>query len=228
MKENHVQAATAVLPVEGVIFDMDGTLLESTQADYLAWKWVFADFDYDLSFQDYMPMLGIRSADLLRHKLQLSGDTLQNALTKKMAYFREIVNGNGIHPVPYVELFLQHVRSFPVRIALATSSRKEKMQLLMEKMEWLHFFDAIVTGEEVHHGKPAPDIFLLAAERLGLPPSSCIVFEDAASGVAAAKKAQMKCVAITTTHSAEQLAQADLVVDSYEHADLKDWCRLAQ
>jgi HAD superfamily hydrolase (TIGR01509 family) len=156
----------------------------------------------------------------------LTGDVLQQALHQKMAYFREIVNGNGIRPVPFVESFLQQVRAYPVKIALATSSRREKMQLLIEKMGWHHFFDAIVTGEEVHHGKPAPDIFLQAAERLGLSPAECVVIEDAASGVAAAKNAHMKCVAITTTHSAEQLWQADLVVDSYEHADLKDWCQL--
>jgi haloacid dehalogenase superfamily, subfamily IA, variant 3 with third motif having DD or ED len=226
MKATKPGVFLAGIPYAGVIFDMDGTLIESTEADFLAWKWVFADFGHELSFQDYMPMLGIRSTDLLHYKLHLEGDVLQQALAKKMAYFREIAEGNGIHPVPYVEEFLKQVRSYPIKTALATSSRREKMYLLMEKLGWLHYFDAVVTGEEVHHGKPAPDIFLQAAERLGIAPVDCVVLEDAANGVAAAKHAQMTCIAITTTHSAEQLQQADLVVDSYEHADLRDWCQL--
>jgi HAD superfamily hydrolase (TIGR01509 family) len=203
---------------------MDGTLIESTEADYLAWKMLFADFGYEFSFQEYMPMLGIKSVDVIGSKFQLTGDALQQALNKKMAYFREIVTGNGIRTVPFALAFLQSLKSYPVKIALATSSRREKMKMLMEKVEMMPYFDIIVTGEEVHHGKPAPDIFLQAAEKLGITPDKCVVVEDAANGVAAAKNANMKCIAITTTHEAEQLQKADLVVDSYEKVDFGEWC----
>jgi beta-phosphoglucomutase family hydrolase len=214
-----------VLPYSGVILDMDGTLIESTEADYLAWKWLFADYNQEFSFQEYMPLLGIKSADVLHHKLQLNGEELTQALRSKMNYFREVVEDNGIRAVPFAQSFLRSLKDYPVKVALATSSRREKMQLLMEKVEFLNYFDVIVTGEEVHHGKPAPDIFLQAAQKLGVPPDKCVVIEDATNGVAAAKNAQMKCIAITTTHLAEQLLYADLVVDSFENADFAEWCR---
>lgn len=223
IKEN--APVPVALPYSAVILDMDGTLIESTEADYLAWKWLFADYDQAFTFQEYMPLLGIKSIDVLHHKLQLNGEELHRALRKKMSYFREVVEDNGIRSVPFAQSFLKSLKDFPVKVALATSSRREKMQLLMEKMEFINYFDVIVTGEEVHHGKPAPDIFIQAAEKLGVPPEKCVVIEDAANGVAAAKNAQMKCIAITTTHSAEQLLYADLIVDSFEHADFADWCR---
>ena len=213
------------LPYSAVILDMDGTLVESTEADYLAWKWLFADYNQAFSFQEYIPLLGIKSADVLHHKLQLNGEALHQALHKKMDYFKEVVEDNGIRAVPFAQSFLQSLKDYPVKVALATSSRREKMQLVMEKMEFLHYFDVIVTGEEVHHGKPAPDIFIQAAQKLGISPEKCVVIEDAANGVAAAKNAQMKCIAITTTHSAEQLLYADLVVDSFEKADFAEWCK---
>jgi beta-phosphoglucomutase family hydrolase len=228
MMVNPIEANASVpmaLPYSGVILDMDGTLIESTEADYLAWKWLFADYNQAFTFQEYMPLLGIKSIDVLHHKLQLNGEALHQALHKKMSYFKEVVEDNGIRPVPFAQSFLKSLQDYPVKVALATSSRREKMQLLMEKVEFLNYFDVIVTGEEVHHGKPAPDIFIQAAQKLDIPPDKCVVIEDATNGVAAAKNAHMKCIAITTTHSAEQLLYADLVVDTFEKADFADWCR---
>jgi beta-phosphoglucomutase-like phosphatase (HAD superfamily) len=106
-------------------------------------------------------------------------------------------------------------------MALATSSRKMKMKLVMEKLDFLQYFDAIVTGEEVHHSKPAPDIFLLAAKKLDLSTQDCLVIEDAASGVTAAKSAGMKCIAITTTHKEEDLEHADLIIHSFKEINFE-------
>ena len=217
---------TTVVPFEGVILDMDGTLIESTEADYLAWKRVFADYNIALPFEDYMPMLGMRSVDLVKQKLAHSKDAPETILQRKMDYFKEIAVQKGIKTVPFAMALLQNLKQYPVRIALATSSRREKMKLAMENVGMLSYFDVIVTGDEVHNGKPAPDIFILAAKRLQLPPHKCLVIEDAANGVMAAKSAHMKCIAITTTHEAGRLQQADLVIDSYENVDFKNWCAL--
>lgn len=218
--------ATVDLSCKAVIFDMDGTLIESTEADYLAWKWLFEDYNHSLSFHDYMPMLGIKSVDVIKSRLDLTPEEMNKALQQKMAYFKEVVANNGIRTVPFVNELLKGFKKYPVHMALATSSRKEKMRLLMEKLNLLQYFDVIVTGEEVKRGKPAPDIFLQAAERLQVLPEACVVVEDTVHGVAAAKNANMKCVAIATTHTADLLQQADLVIDTFEKADLKDWCSL--
>jgi beta-phosphoglucomutase family hydrolase len=212
------------MPFKGIIFDMDGTLIASTEADYLAWKKTFADHGKKLTYESYFPLLGVKSADVVRKELKLEGDEVDIALAKKLQYFEDIVATKGIQPIPFAEDLLRSLRHLPVTMALATSSRKMKMKMVMEKLNFLQYFDEVVTGEEVHHSKPAPDIFILAAKKLGLAADECVVIEDAASGVTAAKRAGMKCIAITTTHKEEQLAHADLVIHSFEEIDIEHLC----
>lgn len=207
---------------------MDGTLIASTEADFLAWKRTFADNGKELTYESYFPLLGIKSADVIKKELKLKGDQVDKALADKLFYFREIVETKGINPIPYAEELLKAVRKHPVKTALATSSRRMKMQMVMEKLNFLQYLDQVVTGEEVHNSKPAPDIFLRAAEKLKLAPHECIVIEDAASGVTAAKSAGMKCIAITTTHAKEQLQHADLVIDTFKEINFQHLCDIIQ
>jgi beta-phosphoglucomutase family hydrolase len=215
--------AAVAVPYKGVIFDMDGTLIVSTEADYLAWEKVFYNYGKKLTYEDYQPLLGIKSANVIKDHLGItSEEDVKRILKEKFDFFVEVITANPIKPVFAAEAFLKSLANYPVKVALATSSRKEKMQMILKQLNFLQYFDAIVTGDEVIHSKPAPDIFLKAAERLGLPAKECIVVEDGPIGVAAAKKAKMKCVAITETHTAGKLYEADLVIDSYENADFTD------
>src|SRR3954469_4453858 len=177
-------ADAAELPFKGVIFDMDGTLIVSTEADYLAWEKVFTNYGKTLSYEDYQPILGVRSADVIRKYLGITGEEdVIRILREKFDFFIEVITANPIKPVNAAETFLKSLKNYPVKVALATSSRKEKMQLVLKQLDFLQYFDAVVTGDEVHHGKPAPDIFLKAAERLGLSPEDCFVVEDGPIGV---------------------------------------------
>lgn len=217
---DEVKSNVVNLPFKGVIFDMDGTLIESTQADYLAWQKTFADFGRALSFADYQPLLGIKSADVIKRVLGVvDEDEVKECLATKLKYFREIVSVTPIQPVPGAEKLLQQVKEMPVKMALATSSRSEKMKLVMTSLNFINYFDELVTGEEVVRSKPAPDIFILAAKKLGLDVSECVVIEDAVNGVKAAKAANMKCIAITTTHKEADLFEADAVIDSFDEID---------
>lgn len=210
------------LPFKGVIFDMDGTLLESTEADYQAWKKVFNNYNHELSYEKYVPMLGVKSADVVRNAIGYTNDQdVKRILKEKFDFFVEYVNENPIKAVRFAEHFLQSLSHYPVKVALATSSRKEKMQMVLKQLNFLQYFEVIVTGDEVVNSKPAPDIFLLAAKRLGLDPEDCMVVEDGPIGVAAAKSAGMKCVAITETHEANKLMEADLIIDSYENTSFR-------
>ena len=212
--------ASAELPFKGVIFDMDGTLIVSTEADYLAWEKVFSDYGKKLSYEDYQPLLGIRSANVIKEHLGITGeDDVKRILKEKFDSFVEVITANPIKAVAAAEVFLKSLADYPVKVALATSSRKEKMKLVLEQLNFLQYFDAIVTGEEVENSKPAPDIFLKAAQRLGLSAPECMVIEDGPIGVAAAKNAKMRCVAITETHSAAMLSEADMIIESYLNAD---------
>jgi len=200
---------------------MDGTLIETTEADYLAWKRVFTDYHKELSFEDYFPLIGMKSAIVVQSRLSLDEEETKKALSQKMKYFSEIVTEKGIQVVPYAIKFLKQLKAENLKIALATSSRQEKMNFVLQLTNLTSYFDIIVTGDLVQKSKPAPDIFLKAAEKLQLKPDDCLVVEDAANGVKAAKNAGMKCVAITTTHTEDLLQQADLVINSYEDLDLQ-------
>ena len=222
---NMVEEVNEPFPFKGVIFDMDGTLIESTEADYLAWQRTFADFGRELTFFDYKPLLGIKSADVIRKTLGvIDEDEVKKCLATKLQYFKEIMRTQGIQPVLGAKQLLQQVKNLPGKMALATSSRREKMNMVMTDLKFLDYFDEIVTGEEVINSKPAPDVFLLAAKKLNLNPEDCVVLEDAVSGVSAAKAAGMKCIAITTTHSADLLTEADIVIDSFDKIDFHQLC----
>ena len=196
-----------------VIFDMDGTLVATTELDFLAWQKLFSEYNVHITFEQYFPLLGMKSADMVKHFLKLEGDNAADALFAKMQYFDELVDEKGIELFPNTELILSHLESNNIPLALATSSRQRKMRRIMNDTGLAHFFQIMVTGEEIVHGKPAPDIFLLAAKRLNIDPSSCLVVEDAVNGVIAAKAAGMKCIAVSNTHPHHDLSMADWIID---------------
>jgi len=169
--------------------------------------------------------MGIKSAEVVNEFLPVKNEEeLQTALAKKMMYFQEIIGVNGIYPVAYAEVFLKQIKQYNIPMALATSSRKTKMKLVMEKVGWLSYFDAIITAEDVTNGKPSPDIFIRAAEMLSVLPEDCLVFEDAANGVKAAKNASIKCVALASVQTPDLLYEADLIIPGFKDLDFPDLC----
>jgi len=211
---------------KAVIFDMDGTLVDSIEADFLAWQRLFAFYEIPLTFEDYIPLLGIKSAQVAKEFLPIKNDEeLAIALANKLVYFEEIISEKGILPIPFADVFLKQVKQFNVQVALATSSRKVKMEMVMKKLDLLHFFDVIITAEDVKKGKPEPEIFIKTAKKLCLPREECIVFEDALNGVKAAKNAGMKCVALSSRRTLGLLAEADIVIDGFEDLDFSQICR---
>lgn len=210
---------------KAVIFDMDGTLVDSTSADFLAWQKLFSQYNKELTFSDYFPLLGIKSAQVVKDFLPVKNDEeVQFALTKKLFFFHEIISENGIYPVPFADVFLKRMKQYNIPVALATSSRRAKVEMVMEKLNLLICFDAVVTGGDVKNGKPDPDIFFKAAEKLSVSPEDCIVFEDAANGVRAAKSAGMKCVALASNQTVDTLREADLIIDTFENLTFPNVC----
>jgi beta-phosphoglucomutase family hydrolase len=203
-----------------VIFDMDGTLVATTEADFLAWQKLFYEFGTDLSYEGYFPLLGRKSQDVVEHILGLEGEVAQRAMARKMELFAEIVRVQGIQVMPHAEDFLDTLAGAGIPMALATSSRKRKMQLVMQDTGLGKYFPVMVAGEEVETGKPHPGIFLLAADKLGADPWRCLVLEDTSSGIAAAKSAGMKCIAIVSTHEAKDLGQADHIIRDFSELSL--------
>ena len=201
---------------------MDGTLIDSTESDYIAWKKVFSEYNVNFSHEEYVRILGVKSSEVIKSRLNLEPKELESMLKRKITYFKEIVDEEGITVIPHVESFLKEIKRVPLKMALATGSRKEKLTLVFEKLKLKEYFDVLVTGDEVSKGKPGPEIFLKATERLNILPTECIVVEDAENGVMAAKNANMHCIAITTTTSRKNLQAADLIIDSFENLNIHE------
>jgi beta-phosphoglucomutase-like phosphatase (HAD superfamily) len=117
--------------------------------------------------------------------------------------------------------FMDLLKENGISISLATSSNWEITDKILEHLGLTNYFESITTGEEVLNSKPAPDIFLLAAEKLGVDPMDCLVIEDSVSGIIAAKDAGMKVIAISSEDNEEDLENADLVVESFSAITLK-------
>ncbi|MBA7667041.1 Phosphoglycolate phosphatase [subsurface metagenome] len=133
---------------------------------------------------------------------------------KEESFRRRI--GQNIKPLPGVIELLRSLKEHSFKMALASSAPMENIQLLTRSLGISSYFQSIISDEDVTEGKPSPQVFQLAAQKLEAEPENCIVIEDAITGVTAAKRAGMHCLAVTTTHPGHSLMEADLVVDTLE------------
>jgi HAD superfamily hydrolase (TIGR01509 family) len=137
--------------------------------------------------------------------------------SRKERQFRQDVHGK-VQLLPGVRSWLQLARDLGYAQAVASSAPQDNIDLLLDELDVCHFFQAVVSAEYMP-GKPDPSVFLEAARRLNVDPKDCLVIEDAIAGVEAARRANMKCLAVTNTNPAEALAKADWVVASLENVD---------
>jgi len=212
-------AQAAGLP-KGVIFDMDGVLLDSEPFICKAACMMFAEHGLRVEPDDFLPFVGAGENRYLGGVAQKYGFPIEIERDKKRTYdiYLEIIKGQ-LDPLPGVNEFLARCRETGKKTALATSADFVKAEgNLREIGVPPEAFDAIVTGNDVVHKKPHPEIFRTAAEKLGLDPRTCLVVEDAVNGVKAAKAAGARCLALTTSFSRDQLDGADWFAATLAHA----------
>jgi HAD superfamily hydrolase (TIGR01509 family) len=208
-----------MLNVHGIIFDMDGVLVDSEEYICQAAIAMFAEHGVTAGPNDFLPFVGTGEDRYLGGVAEQHGFPIDIERDKARTYeiYTDIVHGH-LSPLPGVHEFMGKCRELGLKLALATSADRVKMGVNLREMGLpLDTFDALVNGLDVEHKKPAPDIFLRAAELLDLPPRDCLVVEDAVNGVAAANAAGAQCLALTTSFTETQLAGAD-----YFAADLAD------
>jgi HAD superfamily hydrolase (TIGR01509 family) len=190
-------SANDVAPIRALIFDMDGLLVDSEPVTELAMTQFLRLHGREIRPDTMASALGRRPAEtvaLLAEMYELSvapAELLRTFDELRLAALR----GN-LHPMPGAASLLTFARSKGLALGLATSSLRTHADLSLAETSLAGLFDAEATGDEVAHGKPAPDIFLLVAERLGVPAAASVVFEDAPAGVAAANAAGMRCVCV--------------------------------
>ncbi|MFC2089898.1 HAD family hydrolase [Bacteroidota bacterium] len=211
------------MKLEAVLFDMDGVLLESEQYINKAGLEMFREKGYNVHPDDFLEFTGMGENRYLGGVAEKNGIPFD--LEKDKARTYEIYAGlvkNNINPLPGVLEFIDKCKAKDIKIAVATSADRIKMEINLKEINLpLEIFDATVNGLEIEHKKPAPDIFLLAAKRLDVHPANCLVVEDAVSGVKAGKSAGAKVLALTTTFSSKELAEADWISSNLLTAPLE-------
>jgi beta-phosphoglucomutase len=193
----------------GVIFDMDGVLIDSAAAHLESWQRVARQRGVDLSPERFRQTFGMPSRDIIRTFWgdQLSDDEVARIDEQKEAVYRQLIQDH-IPLMPGCREMLERLSRAGLRLAVASSGSPENLDLVISDGLIANYFQVQVNGFDVAAGKPAPDCFLLAAERLGLPPEKCVAVEDAPVGITAGHAARMPVIALVGTQPAEQLSAA--------------------
>lgn len=198
---------------KAILFDLDGVLLDSMPYHVKAWQEIFKKFDVQIKPEEVYSREGSRTVDLAKslaisHQLNLSENEISELVQKKSKRYNEITKAGVMDGVPKL---LEELEKRSVFKAIVTSTFLENLLRVMPK-EIFKKFDVVITGSDVTYGKPHPEPYLKAAQKLGLKPSECIVVENAKIGVQSANSAEMFCVGITSTQTKEQLKNADKIV----------------
>ena len=207
--------------MQAIIFDMDGVIIDSEPVHQRLEIEMLEELGGSISTDEYLKFVGTTDEYMWSHfkeMYNLEPSVEELIATKKKKFMEEI------HEVPLVDHFMTVLDAFydkGYRLALASSNNRKTVDHIVDQFSLGEYFEVTMSGEDITHGKPHPEIFLKTAEELNVEPTECLVFEDAANGVEAAKKAEMKCVALDNPNSGVQdLSQADVILDDFEHFDV--------
>lgn len=210
--------------IRAVIFDMDGVLVDSEPLINAAAIAMFREKGLVVQPEDFLPFVGAGEARYIGGVAEHYRFPLDVPAAKRRTYeiYLDLIQ-SGLEAFPGVRELLHTCREAGLSIAVASSADMIKVRANLETIDFpINFWDAVVTGEEVIHKKPAPDIFLAASRKLRVTAPKCVVVEDAVNGVQAATAAGMRCVAVATSFPADHLAQADVVRATIAEISLSD------
>ena len=200
----------------GVIFDMDGVLVDSYWPHFESWKRLAASQGVEMTEAMFRTTFGRTSREIIRHFWAgrvVSDEQVADWDRQKERAYRDILMENFPEMDGAAEL-LAGLHAAGFSLGIGSSGPPENVSVIRRHLRNARFFKAQTTAADVTHGKPHPEVFLVAAGKLGLPPRHCLVVEDAPAGVTAGKTAGMAVIAITGTVTGDKLAHADHVVDS--------------
>jgi HAD superfamily hydrolase (TIGR01509 family) len=208
-----------------VIFDMDGVIFDSEPIHNLCEKQIFRILGITLSDKEHNQFIGKPDKDMWTSIVEtygLSNNVDEIIQLKTLLYLKYLKSSDNLKPIPGVSVLMEDLIIHNVILALASSSPHEQIAYILNLFNIYPFFHSITSGEDVRYGKPHPEIFLRASESAGVDPRECLVIEDSQHGVAAAKKANMKCIGFLNPNSGQQdLSKADRVIHSFDELSAK-------
>ena len=203
--------------IEACLFDLDGVVVDTAKYHFIAWKALAEELGFEFTIEDNERLKGVSRMQSLELLLEIGNllvsenEKLAMAEKKNALYVSYIEKMTPDETLPGVEKFLQELREAGIKIALGSASKNAPM--ILERIQLTGMFDAIVDGNSISEAKPNPEVFLKGAEKLGVLPENCVVFEDAIAGIEAAQHANMYSVGIGDP---ETLGFADLVIPGFD------------
>ena len=196
------------------LFDWDGVIIDSSRHHEESWERLAVEVDRPLPEGHFKRGFGRKNEYIIPTLLNWATEEpeIRKLSLRKEALYREVVAEWGLEALPGVRTWLERLRDAGVPCAIGSSTHRANIDLSLGLIGLTEFFQAIITAEDVSHGKPDPEVFLKGATALGMDPGRCVVFEDALVGIAAARAGGMKVVAVATTHPASELHEADTAV----------------
>lgn len=196
--------------IKAILFDFDGTLADTMQDNFLAWKKAFQQVGFEIRAEDYFPLEGMKLIDVaktLSDGDMFNGD-LQEIVRLKDKFYLENYN---FSLYPGVEELINFLKKENYRLAIVTASANERLRKSVPS-EFLEYFDVIITGDDTEFGKPHPAPYLKALEKLSISPQESFVVENAPLGISSAKNAEIYCIALENTMDKKFLGDADIIL----------------
>ena len=208
-----------------IIFDMDGVIVDNHRYHLESWLSFFEQHNISMTEAEYKEQVNGRVMHTILPQLlgrKLSSEEISTFGEQKEKAYRDAYRPH-IQPTPGLVEFLDELQQQDIPRAIATSAPPANVDFTLDRTKLRTYFPVIVDDTMVTQGKPDPEVYLLSAEQLNMPPAWCIVFEDAILGIQAGKNAGMYVVGVATTHTREELdnTEADYVVDNFEGLTLK-------
>ena len=212
------------MSTRAVLWDLDGTLVDSEDFHWISWRETLAPEGISVTYEQFLASFGRKNDPIMREWLGAGysperGVRLADA---KEADYRRRVEAHGLTPLPGARAWLSALHAAGWKQAIVTSAPRANADVMLRALDVGSLFDAVVVAEDVKAGKPDPEVFLTGAARLSVPPSRCIVVEDAAAGIEGARRAGMKCVGV----NGRVALNADVVASSLAELPLDAFDRL--
>jgi beta-phosphoglucomutase len=218
---------TTVPGKKGVIFDLDGVLIDTSEFHKQSWFDLAEKEGFAITSEFFYDTFGMQNYQIIPilAKRDVSPEEIDRLSKWKEQRYRDLIQDKQIL-APGADTLLANLKHHGFLLAIGSSAPRANMDFVLQRIGVAHYFDALVVGEDVKNGKPAPDTFLKAAEKLAIPPDRCVVVEDAVAGVQAAKSAGMSVISLTTTRPRKDLTPADLIVNSLSELKAQNFINL--